>query len=338
MKEAVLYEKLDDGVVKCSLCAHRCKIKPGKRGICMARENQDGTLMSRVYGKLVAAHPDPIEKKPLYHFMPGTKAFSIATAGCNLRCKHCQNYEISQVLREYPDAPPPGEESTPMMVVAEAMGAGCESIAYTYTEPTIFMEFMAETAVFAHEKGIKNVFVTNGFMTPESVEFIAPHLDAANIDLKGDNGVNRVFSGGRLEPVQETIRLMKQKDIWVEVTTNIIPEINDSEETLQMIASFIASVGKDIPWHVTRFHPAYQLMDRDPTSLDTLRRAREIGLRSGLMNVYIGNYPGSGAENTVCHRCGETLVRREGMSLLADMISGGSCFSCGINQPGRWDG
>ena len=337
MKEALLYDRLPGGDVKCSMCAHGCTIKPGKRGICSVRENQDGTLMSLVYGKLISAIVDPIEKKPLYNFLPGTKSYSIASAGCNFRCKHCQNYEISQLPRTVEGSDMPGEESTPQMVVADALGAGCASISYTYTEPTVSMEFALEAAKFAREKGLRNVFVSNGFMSPESVDLIAPYLDANNIDLKGDDGFYRVFCGGRLAPVQDTIKRMKDKGVWVEVTTNIIPEINDSDDTLEVLARFIASVGKDIPWHVTRFHPAFQVLDKEPTPLDTLRRAREIGMRSGLMNVYIGNVPGSGAENTICHRCGETLIKRSGFKIKADMISGGSCYSCGISQPGVWE-
>ncbi len=337
MKEALLYEKLPGGEVKCGMCAHRCKIKPGKRGICSVRENQDGTLVSLVYGKLISAATDPVEKKPLYHFLPGSLSYSIASVGCNFRCRHCQNFGISQLPRGLGDSPIPGEESTPQMVVAEAMGAGCRSISYTYTEPTIFMEFALETARFAKEKGLKNIFVSNGFMTPESVDLIAPYLDANNIDLKGDDGFYRVFCGGRLAPVQETIIAMKERGVWVEVTTNIIPGLNDSDETLEMLARFIASVDKDIPWHVTRFSPAFQMKDKEPTPLDTLKRARETGMRCGLMNVYIGNVPGSGAENTLCHRCGEVLIQRAGFRVEQDMISGGSCYSCGINQPGVWE-
>lgn len=332
-----MYEKLPGGVVKCGMCAHTCTVKPGKRGMCGVRENREGTFVSLVYGRLISGAVDPIEKKPLYHFLPGSLSYSIASVGCNFRCRHCQNADISQLPREAPEMDVPGQESTPQMVVAEALAAGCKSIAYTYTEPTVFMEFALETAKFAREKGLKNVFVSNGFMTPESVDLIAPYLDANNIDLKGDDGFYHVVCGGRLAPVQETIGRMKELGVWVEVTTNIIPGMNDSEEALEHIARFIASVGKDIPWHVTRFHPAFKLTDREPTPLDTLRRAREIGMRNGIMNVYIGNVPRSGAEDTLCYRCGVTLVQRSGFSLEADMISGGSCYACGINQPGVWD-
>ncbi len=223
------------------------------------------------------------------------------------------------------------------MVVADALAAGCQSISYTYTEPTISMEFVLEVAKFAKEQSLKNVFVSNGFMSPESADLITPYLDANNIDLKGDDGFYRVFCGGRFDPVLDTIRRMKENGVWVEVTTNIIPELNDSDDTLKMLARAIASVSKEIPWHVTRFKPDFQMKDKDTTPLDTLRRAREIGLRSGLLNVYIGNVPGNGAENTVCHRCGETLIKRNGFMLEADMISGGSCYACGINQPGVWE-
>jgi pyruvate formate lyase activating enzyme len=337
MKEALLYKKNPDLSVVCAMCAHRCTIKPGKRGICSVRENQDGTLVTLIYGKLISAGADPIEKKPLFHFIPGTRSYSIASVGCNFRCRHCQNSDISQLPRDLRDGDLPGEESTAQMVVAEAMAAGCDSISYTYTEPTIFMEFALETAKFAREKGLKNVFVSNGYMTPESVKLIAPYLDANNIDLKGDDGVYRVFCGGRLAPVQETISLMKENNVWVEVTTNIIPDINDSDESLTMMAKFIASVDKDIPWHVTRFMPAFEIKDKEPTPLSTLKRAREIGMRNGIKNVYIGNHPGSGAENTECFNCGVTLIERSGFKTGADMISGGSCFSCGINQPGVWE-
>ncbi len=332
----MLYERLKGGKVKCFLCAHRCVIGPGKRGICAVRENVEGALYTLVYGKLISSNIDPIEKKPLFHFLPGSRSLSIATVGCNLRCMHCQNYEISQFPRERPELAIPGEERTPEQVVAEAVEAGCESISYTYTEPTIFLEFALDTARLAREKGIRNVFVSNGFMTPESVKLIAPYLDGDNIDLKGDNEFYRRVCRARLGPVQDTIRLMKHSGVWVEVTTLIIPGHNDSDEVLGDIAGFIASVDPSIPWHVTQFYPTYQMLDVPRTSVETLRRARTIGLEAGLRYVYEGNVPGEGGENTYCPECEGLLIKRFGFSIETNRLKNGTCPACGARQDGRW--
>jgi pyruvate formate lyase activating enzyme len=336
VKEAMLYEKLKDRKVRCFLCAHRCVIGPGKRGKCAVRENAEGTLVSLVYGRLVSMNIDPIEKKPLFHFQPGSRSLSIATVGCNLRCMHCQNFEMSEYPRRRPESPMPGEERTPGDVVEEALRTGCESISYTYTEPTIFMEFALETARLARKRGIKNVFVSNGFMTTESASLMAPLLDGNNIDLKGDDGFYREICGGRLKPVQETIRLMKQSGVWVEVTTLLIPGLNDSEATLGDIADFIISVDPWVPWHVTQFYPTHEMRDRPRTPVETLRRARELGLRAGLKYVYEGNVPGEGGENTYCPVCGGLLIERFGYSIGTNRIQDGRCPSCGTQQQGVW--
>jgi pyruvate formate lyase activating enzyme len=333
----MLYEKAAQGKVKCLLCAHRCVIRPGRRGICAVRENMDGTLMSLVYGRLVSMNIDPIEKKPLFHFLPGSRSLSIATAGCNLRCQHCQNYEISQFPRERPDVAIPGEDRTPGEVVKQALDTGCRSISYTYTEPTIFLEFALDTARLAREKGIRNVFVSNGFMTPESVKLIAPYLDGNNIDLKGNDRFYRHICRAKLKPVQETIRLMKESGVWVEVTTLVIPGHNDSDEALKDIAGFIASVSTAIPWHVTQFYPTYEMLDVKRTPVETLRRARQIGMDSGLEYVYEGNVPGEGGENTYCPRCGELLISRFGFSIGENRMKDGKCQACGQRQEGRWE-
>lgn len=327
MKEALLYEKLSDKKVKCYLCNQYCIIKPGKRGICAVRENIDGILYTLVYGKIVARHIDPIEKKPLFHFYPGSRSYSIATVGCNFRCMHCQNYEISQYPKEYPDIP--GEEMTPEQVVKEAELTGCKSISYTYTEPTIFFEFAYDCARLAHEKGIKNVFVSNGYTSPEATEMIAPYLDANNIDLKGDDEFYKKIVGARLNPVLETIKLMKKLGVWVEVTTLIIPDHNDSDDFLKWVAEFIKSVDPSMPWHVTQFYPTYHLLDKPRTPISTLRRARDIGLKAGLKYVYEGNVPGEGGENTYCPECGELLIERFGFSLTKINMKGSRCFKCG---------
>ncbi|MEM2933636.1 MAG: AmmeMemoRadiSam system radical SAM enzyme [Methanocellales archaeon] len=333
MREALLYEKLGDERVKCHLCNHYCTISPGKRGICAVRENRDGTLYSLVYGKVIAAHIDPIEKKPLFHFYPGSKSYSIATVGCNFKCDHCQNYEISQYSKEYyPDIP--GVEMAPEQVVREAKKARCESISYTYTEPTVFFEFAYDCARLARESGIKNVFVSNGYTSEEAVRFIAPYLDANNIDLKGDENFYRKVSGARLQPVLDTIKLMKELGIWVEVTTLVIPNYNDSEAFLRWAAEFIKSIDPSIPWHVTQFYPTYKLLDQPRTPINTLRKAREIGLKAGLKYVYEGNVPGEGGENTYCPECGELLIERFGYILTRIKMKHSTCPKCGARIAG----
>jgi pyruvate formate lyase activating enzyme len=332
MKEAMLYEKIGDGKVKCHLCNHYCTIHPGKRGVCAVRENKDGILFTLVYGKLIARHVDPIEKKPLFHFYPGSRSYSISTVGCNFRCLHCQNYEISQYPHEYADIP--GEEMSPEQVVNETQRSGCMSISYTYTEPTIFYEFAYDCARLAHEKGIKNVFVSNGYTSPEATRLIAPYLDGNNIDLKGDEDFYRTIVGGRLQPVRETIKLMKELGVWVEVTTLIVPHHNDSKGFLQEAADFMKSVDPAMPWHVTQFYPTYRLLDQGRTPVSTLRRAREIGLRTGLKYVYEGNVPGEGGENTYCPSCGELLIERSGFTLTKIRMKDSTCSKCGARIDG----
>lgn len=329
MKEAMFYEPMSESRVGCNLCNHRCKIHEGKRGICGVRQNTGGKLSSLVYGKIVAEHIDPIEKKPLFHFLPGSKAFSIGTVGCNFRCKFCQNFEISQ----YPHAHQGeivGRDRTPAQIVAAAKGARCETLAYTYTEPTIFYEFALDTAMLARKEGIKNVFVSNGYMSPEAARHIAPYLDGINIDIKAfTNDFYKEICGARLDPVLETIRLMKALGVWVEVTTLIIPGLNDRDEELRDIARFVKGVGPEIPWHVTQFYPFYELLDKPPTPVETLRRARGIGMEEGLRYVYEGNVPGEGGEHTYCHACGTMLIERYGLELIANRLENGTCPKCG---------
>jgi pyruvate formate lyase activating enzyme len=334
MKDAMFYEKLDEKKVRCFLCAHHCLIKDGKRGICGVRENKDGILYSLVYGKVISMNIDPIEKKPLFHFIPGSTSFSIATVGCNLRCEHCQNFEISQYPKMHDDIP--GHVVTPETIVEAAKKNGCESISYTYTEPTIFFEFAYDCAKLAHEKGIKNVFVSNGYTTPEATRVIAPYLDGNNIDLKGSNDFYNKICGAKADPVKETIRLMKELGVWVEVTTLIIPDYNDSEDDLRDITQFIRSVDPSIPWHVTQFYPTYKLTDKPRTPLKTLQKAREIGFETGLKYVYEGNIPGQGRENTYCPQCKELLIKRLGYSILENRMKDGQCSKCGAKIEGVW--
>ncbi len=333
MKEAMFYEKVEERKVKCFLCAHYCMISDGKRGICGVRENREGVLYSLVYGKIISMNVDPIEKKPLFHFCPGSRSLSIATVGCNFKCRHCQNYDIAQYSKKQIDMP--GENVTPKQVVDAAERAGCKSISYTYTEPTIFFEFAYDCARLAHDRGIKNVFVSNGYTSPEAAKFIAPFLDANNIDLKGDDDFYKKVCGARLQPVLDTIRLMKEFGVWVEVTTLIIPTYNDSPETLVDIIDFIKSVDPAIPWHVSRFYPTYKLTDQPGTPLKTLRSARDMGLERGLKYVYEGNVPGEGGENTYCPQCKELLVERVGYNIVNKMKRMG-CPACTSTIDGIW--
>ncbi len=335
--EAYLYEPLEDKKVKCNLCSHRCVIKEGRRGKCSVRENQSGMLLTLVYGKAIARHVDPIEKKPLFHFLPGTLSYSIATVGCNFRCKFCQNADIAQMPTDHKGVIM-GDTVTPQEVVAAAKKSGCRSISYTYTEPTVFFELAYDTAKIAHEHQIRNVFVTNGYMTAEALEMIEPYLDAANVDLKAfSDRYYKELCGARLKHVQETLKRMKSCGILVEVTTLIVPGLNDDKAELQDLAGFIAQdLGTETPWHISRFHPTYKLSDRPPTPVKTLTVAREIGLDAGLKYVYTGNVPGNSAENTYCYNCGEIVIERRGFQVGALRIKDGKCSKCGVEIDGVW--
>ncbi len=327
MREAGFYRPLEGKKVECFLCSHRCKIGDGKQGICGVRENRGGKLYTLVYGRIISRNVDPIEKKPLFHFYPGSYSYSIATVGCNFRCLHCQNYEISQMPKDRKRIL--GEDVTPEEVVEDALRTGCDSISYTYTEPTIFMEFAHDTARMATEKGIKNVFVTNGYMTREALESIRPYLHAANVDLKSfrDEFYRRIC-GARLQPVLESIQHMKALGIWVEVTTLIIPTENDSEEELRDIARWIYNLDPSIPWHVSAFYPAYKMTHLPRTPVSIIERAREIGLEEGLRYVYTGNVPGDPGESTYCYNCREILIERYGFFVRRNLIEGGKCPYC----------
>ena len=328
MHEAMLYTQLEDGRAHCRLCHHQCKIADGKRGICRVRENRGGKLYSLVYGRSVATNVDPIEKKPLFHLQPGSQSFSVATVGCNFSCRHCQNWQIAQYFHSQ-DGDVPGQELSPETIVRQAKQSGCASIAYTYTEPTIYFEYAYDTARLASAAGIKNVFVSNGYTSFEALRTIAPYLDAANIDLKSfSEDFYRRVCGAQLQPVLDTIRRYHELGIWIEVTTLIIPGYNDAEDELRQIAEFICSVAPEIPWHVTAFYPTHKLLDAPRTPAETLRRARKIGLDAGLHYVYEGNIPGEGGENSYCHQCGELLIERYGFSIRQNRLQKGCC-SCG---------
>lgn len=336
MKEAMLWEKLPGGAIQCHLCAHMCRIQPGERGICHVRENRRGTLFTLTYGKLIAAHVDPIEKKPLFHFQPGSLSYSIATPGCNFTCKHCQNASISQMPKELGMVE--GEFVSPQNIVNDALTRNCKSISYTYTEPTVFFEYAYETAVIAHEKGLRNIFVTNGFMTERSIEKLASVLDGANIDLKAySDDFYRKICGGHLEPVKRAIAAMVEQGIWVEVTTLIIPGYNDDPEQWEGIADFLLSIDPCIPWHISAFYPTYHLKDAPPTPARLLSQARDTGLSRGLKYVYTGNIPGDEGENTYCPGCGKRLIHRVGYTIFENLIKDGACPYCQATLEGQWE-
>jgi pyruvate formate lyase activating enzyme len=339
--EARLYEVLEDQRVRCELCAHRCTIAPGRKGVCLVRENRAGMLYTLVYGVPLSQAVDPIEKKPLFHFYPGSTAFSIATAGCNFRCAFCQNADISQMPRDRGEIL--GRQASPEAVVRAAQRAGSRSIAYTYTEPTIFFEYSYDIARLAHGVGIASVYVTNGYMTREMLELFqgsdqshAPWLDAANVDLKAfRDSTYKSVCGARLQPVLDSLIGMKELGVWVEVTTLVVPGMNDTEGELRDIARFIATdLGAETPWHVSRFHPDYQMRDRGPTPASTLHRAFELGREAGLRYVYVGNMPGARLEDTVCPGCGQTVMARWGFQVTRNDLRDGKCLHCGTEIDG----
>ena len=289
MKEAILYQKLADGRLKCAVCNHRCTIAEDTRGICGVRENHQGKLYALNYGKTIAVHIDPIEKKPLYHFLPKTSTYSFATVGCNFHCLWCQNWEISQSSK--PNKPIAGEVITPAEHVKQALEHACLSVSYTYSEPTIFVEYALDTMKLARENGLKNIWVTNGFMSRETLDVIVPYLDAANVDFKGPNdGVYEKYCGGKAQPIMENLKYLHAAGVHQEITTLIVPGINDKREQLEKIAEFIAvELKRDVPWHVTRFFPAWKMMNTPITPGETLKMAREIGENAGLKYIHIGN-------------------------------------------------
>ncbi|MBN2008975.1 AmmeMemoRadiSam system radical SAM enzyme [candidate division KSB1 bacterium] len=329
MKEALYYNKLDKDTVQCVLCPHECRLRPGQMGICSVRQNIDGKLVTHVYNRAIAVHVDPIEKKPLFHVAPGSRSFSMAAMGCNFHCKFCQNSSISQV-DTIEIIQRNSETITAAQLVEAAKQQHCRSIAYTYTEPTIYYEYAIECAELAHQAGLLNIFVSNGYINPEPLEQISPVLDAANIDLKSfREDFYRKLVGAKLNPVLDTLRLMKSLKIFVEITTLIIPTHNDSEDELHDIARFIKQeMGEETPWHISRFYPQYKLTNIPPTPPETLRRARDIGLAEGLKYVYTGNVPGDSGESTWCPQCGELVIQRYGYSINKINLKNGCCAKC----------
>ncbi|MFB3894099.1 MAG: AmmeMemoRadiSam system radical SAM enzyme [Phycisphaerae bacterium] len=333
--DAMLWEPLDGQKVRCHLCGHRCELAAGKYGVCRVRQNVAGSLKTLNYSALVALNVDPIEKKPLFHFLPGTKSLSIAAPGCNFQCEFCQNWQISQSPRSGGIV---GEAVSPQQIVTAALNYDCPSISYTYTEPTVFFELAYDTSVAARQRGLKNVFVSNGFLTPLAVEKIAPYLDAINVDLKAfrDETYRRVMKAG-LRPVLDCLKALVAAKVWVEITTLVVPGMNDSREELGDIARFIATeLGTQVPWHVSRFHADYKMRAAPSTPIETLTMAAELGLAAGLKYVYCGNVPGQADERTRCPSCKTVLIDRWGFTVRAVNLKDGACPNCGTAVDGVW--
>ncbi len=333
--DAMLWQQADGGAVQCGLCAHRCKIADGQWGVCKVRQNCAGQLKTMTYDNVIARSVDPIEKKPLYHYLPGSTSFSIATPGCNFQCGFCQNWQISQRPRE---GELDGMAISPAKLVEMAERYGCASMSYTYTEPTIFFELAYDTASLARQRGLGNCFVSNGYMTVEAVAKIAPVLDAINVDLKAfsDETYRRVMHA-RLAPVLTCLEALVAAGVWVEVTTLVVPGMNDTQAELAAIAGFIAGrLGPDVPWHVSRFHGDFEMASTPTTPLATLELACNCGKDAGLNYVYCGNVAGSSDDRTYCPSCGVVVVDRQGYAVGACLVAGGKCGSCGAAIAGRW--
>ncbi|MCK4353131.1 AmmeMemoRadiSam system radical SAM enzyme [candidate division WOR-3 bacterium] len=333
-RAAMYWEKLGKKVVQCHLCPHNCVLKPGQRGFCRVRKNINGKLYTLNYGLPCAVHIDPIEKKPLFHFLPKSGVFSIATAGCNLRCKFCQNWGISQ-------RPPEETENvslSPKEVVRIAKEKGCPSIAYTYSEPTNFYEYMFETAKLAKKAGIKNTMHSNGYINPKPLRKLCKYLDAANIDLKGfTDEFYQELTQGHLDPVLRSLKIIKEEGVWLEITNLIVPTKNDDPKTIRKMCEWIRdSLGPDVPLHFSRFSPLYKLRNLPPTPVETLEEARKIALDVGLKYVYIGNIPGHKAESTYCPKCSRMVIHRIGYHIAENNIVNGRCKFCGCKIPGIW--
>lgn len=335
MQRAQLWKTLDEKTVHCLLCSHFCRIPDGERGRCGVRENHGGTLYTLVYDHIAALNLDPVEKKPLFHFYPGTSTLSFGTMGCNLNCSFCQNYSLSMTPKDGGEVR--GQKISPEEMVDAALASKAASISYTYSEPTIFFEIMKETAVIAHKKGLKNIMVSNGFMSPQCLEELEGLIDAANIDLKAyTEEFYTERCGAKLKPVLDNIKRIHTMGWWLELTTLVIPGLNDSEEELAKIARFIAEdVSPEVPWHVSRFHPTYKLTDRPPTPVATLETAWKVGKEAGLHYVYVGNMPGHDGERTLCPACGDVVLNRTGFSTSKKMLTAGSCASCNAPVAGR---
>ncbi len=335
MKESYLYKKIKKNLVQCQTCNHFCILKPTQRGKCGVRENIDDKLFALNYQKAIACNVDPIEKKPFFHFLPGSSSFSISTVGCNLHCDFCQNWNISQNPKKSGEIL--GENLPPSKIINEAKKYDCQSIAYTYTEPAIFLEYALDTMKLAKKNGIKNIWVSNGFFSKKMLELVSPFLDAINVDLKSfSDKYYQKICGVRINPILENLESIKKLKKWLEVTTLIIPSYNDSDKELKQIANFIANkLGKETPWHISSFFPAYKMINTSPTPISTIHKAYNIGKKEGLLYVYAGNIPGNNingitTESTYCPKCKKLLIGRHGFLIEQyNLTEDEKCKFCG---------
>ncbi|MBI2630087.1 AmmeMemoRadiSam system radical SAM enzyme [Candidatus Pacearchaeota archaeon] len=332
-RKADFWEKIN-GNVQCQLCPHFCFLKEGETGKCNARKNMNGELVSLVYSRPCSLAIDPIEKKPLHHFLPREKTLSIATPGCNLKCKNCQNWEISQVSPEKIIS----LDISPENVVKEAIKRNVKIIAYTYTEPTIFYEYMMDIAKIARKKRIKNVLVTNGFINPEPLKELCKYIDSANVDIKSINpDFYKNICQAKLEPVLESIRIMKEKGVWIELTNLLIPGLNDSEEDINKLADWVKkNLDRNAPIHFSAFYPCYKLINLNPTPEETIKKARRIALAKGLSYVYSGNIGNNEGNDTYCPKCKEAVIKRREYEVIEININEGKCSKCGEKISGVW--
>jgi len=331
---ALFQEHYPENVVRCLLCPHRCILQDDQHGICRTRINKNGVLYTLAYGNPCSLAVDPIEKKPLFHFLPGTGIFSIATNGCNFRCLNCQNWTISQSKPN---------ESVPVVVlpeelVGQALTLQTQSIAFTYTEPTVFYEYVLETAKIAHREGLKTVLISNGYINNEPLLELCPFLDAANIDLKCfDEKTYHLLTGGSLQPVLESLKTIKDQGVWLEITNLLVPEFSDGSDSIKAMCDWLVENGfEDTPLHFSRFFPAYKLHDLTATSEQSLLRAKKIAVEAGMKYVYIGNIPGLQGENTYCPNCRYLLIERSFYAIIQNLLHDGCCAFCGTRIPGVW--
>ncbi len=331
---AMFWEKLDENRVKCVLCPRECQVADVERGYCGVRENQVGEYQTLVYGALCSANVDPIEKKPLFHYQPGTTAFSIATAGCNIECKFCQNWQISQFRPEQVESIP----VDPERLIAACKARQSPTIAYTYSEPVIFYEYMHDTAALAREHGIGSVMISNGYIQEEPLRRLCRHLTGVKIDFKAFT--ERFYAescAGELKPVLKTLEVLKDIGIWLELVVLIVPTLNDSPDEIRRMGEWVIEhLGPDVPMHFTRFHPTYRVTNLPRTPVSTLERCRQIALDAGVHYVYAGNVAMHPSENTYCHNCQHELIRRLGFRVRFNRITDGKCPNCGTNIPGVW--
>jgi pyruvate formate lyase activating enzyme len=337
---AWLSKKLNDGRIACEACNQCCKLNEGEYGICGVRKVEDGELRLLTYALAAAVNIDPVEKKPMFHFLPGSKVFSFGTVGCNFSCKFCQNSDISQYPKEHQHEII-GQSLSPQRAVALALEYGCKSIAYTYNEPVVFFEYTYDTAKLAHEAGLKNIYVTSGYETHKAIDTIVPYLDGMNIDIKGySQSFYRDICGASLKPVLDTIEYAHNKGIWIETTTLLIPNYNDSDDEIRAIAQFLADLDPRIPWHISAFHPMYKMLNVPRTPSKTLERAYQIGKDVGLKYVYVGNVDDETRESTYCPRCNKIVIERHGhigQYVTNYLIDKNSCHSCSTSIAGIWN-